>query len=223
MNSSDPRSDAGDGQAGQTGQQQEPAKSLAVSRLKMLALLAAFVGPLLLAAVWLSYVQRHGGDLGSTARGELIAPAFPLEPFSLAEAGSDEPFDQESLQGIWTMLYAPEGACEEVCLDNLYNMRQVRLALGHRMDRVQRVLLQPAADPVPDDILAEHPGLRVLSGDHARILDQVIKAQSEMESISEPVYLVDPFGNLMMRFPNELPPKMMLKDIKHLLRVSRIG
>ena len=44
-----------------------------------------------------------------------------------------------------------------------------------------------------------------------------------MPVMNDAIYLIDPFGNLMMRFSPELSPKSMLKDVKHLLKVSRIG
>ncbi|MNT11768.1 hypothetical protein D3C72_1466670 [compost metagenome] len=37
------------------------------------------------------------------------------------------------------------------------------------------------------------------------------------------LFLVDPLGNLMMRFPQDPDPKKMSGDLKKLLKVSRIG
>ena len=108
-------------------------------------------------------------------------------------------------------------------------MRQVRLALSHRMDRVQRVLLLENAEQVAAELLDEHPGLRVLQGDadqYQQMVEKINLALDQSEGGLQPgdaIYLIDPFANLMMRFPADLPPKKMLKDIKHLLKVSRIG
>jgi len=110
-----------------------------MSRIKLILILGCFLFPLLIATVWLHFVRASGGELGMSARGELIRPAVPLTAFAVAEADGNT-FDEESLQGIWTMLYAPAGECGEVCTQNIYHMRQVRLSLGHRMDRVQRAI-----------------------------------------------------------------------------------
>jgi len=177
---------------------------------------------LILAAIWLFIVKATDGQLGISARGELIRPAVPMTAFKLDEQNGGV-FNEEELQGIWTLIYAPSGECLEVCQTNLYHMRQVRLSLGHRMERVQRVAVLESADQLDPRLVSEHLGLRVLSGDHAAFLGQVEKAQQGMEPLGDAVYLVDPFGNLMMRFAPDLPPKSMLKDIKHLLKVSRIG
>ena len=194
------------------------------SRLQLLAIVSAFAVPLLLAILWLRVVESGGaGDLGVTSRGELIRPAVPLEAFTLLD-GAEESVDLETLRGLWTMLYLPAGECGDICQRNLYYMRQVRLALNQRMTRVQRMVVP--AEPLPAPLVAEHPGLIVASGDaeaRARLVGQVDAAQGGLTPAEDAIFLVDPFGNLMMRFPPDLPPESMLKDIKHLLKVSKIG
>ena len=202
------------------------------SRIKLIGILATFGLPLVLATFWLHHVRVSGGSLGLSARGELIHPAFPLEGVELSENSSSDPgqpFDETALRGTWTMFYAPTGTCSEACEKNIYHMRQVRLALSHRMDRVQRVLLLENAEQVAAELLDEHPGLRVLQGDadqYQQMVEKINLALDQSEGGLQPgdaIYLIDPFANLMMRFPADLPPKKMLKDIKHLLKVSRIG
>lgn len=194
------------------------------SRMKLLLILAIFGVPLLLASIYLQMVRSSGGQLGDTSRGQLIQPAVPLTEFSLTQSG--EPFNLDTVRGIWTMLYVLEGECAESCQLNLYHMRQVRLALNHRMDRVQRaIVLQPGAQ-LPEQLQAEHPGLMSVDGSVEELMAfraQIESAQSTMENLDNAIYLIDPLGNLMLRFPPELEPKSMLKDIKHLLKVSRIG
>lgn len=196
------------------------------SRLLLLAIVASFAVPLLLAILWLRLVQSGAaGDLGDTSRGELIRPAVPLEAFALADADGER-IDPETLRGIWTMLYVPAGECAAVCQRNLYHMRQVRLALNNRMKRVQRIVLVADGTPLDAALVAEHPGLLVADGDaaaRAGLIDQIRAAEAGMAPLEDAIYLVDPLGNLMMRFDPELAPGSMLKDVKHLLKVSKIG
>lgn len=195
-----------------------------ISRMKLLAIFGMFAVPLLLATIWLHMVRSSGGQLGDTSRGQLIAPAVPLTDFSL-DAG-DENFDLDRIRGLWTLVYIPEGECTDACRLNLYHMRQVRLALNHRMDRVQRAVVVSSADQVDEALRAEHLGLIVAGGDPSQreaFTTQVRAAQADMAPLDNAIYLVDPLGNLMMRFPPDLPPKSLLKDLKHLLKVSRIG
>lgn len=212
------------------------------ARKRFLIIIACFGIPLLLAIIWLQVVRMQGGTWGDKSWGELIHPAQPLTEFSLnqfvmknngqtADTAFREPADNfnfESFRGIWSMVYMPEGACEETCQKNFYHMRQVRLALNNRMNRVQRVAVVESPNQLGDELLAQHLGLRVLSGsdtDVAAVRDQIKSAESErdMSELGDAIYIVDPFGNVMMRFPPDLDPGKMLKDLKHLLKVSRIG
>ena len=194
------------------------------SRITLIGILLVFAIPLGLASIWLHMVRSSGGELGDTSRGELIRPAVPLEAFSLSTA--ERAFELDTVQGIWTLMYLPEGECTDTCEKNLYHMRQVRLALNHRMDRVQRAVLMRSEGQLSTRLIAEHPGLLVASGsalELQNLIDQVSQAQADMPVMNDAIYLIDPFGNLMMRFSPELSPKSMLKDVKHLLKVSRIG
>lgn len=197
------------------------------SRIKLISIFAIFAVPLILATIYLQMVRMSGGSIGDTSRGELINPAVPLTEFTLsALQGPDKEFTLDTVRGLWTMLYVPAGNCEEACQRNLYHMRQVRLALNHRMDRVQRAVVVQDATQVPDSILAEHKGLIAATGATVPLGEftaQVAQAQQGMNPMQDAIYLIDPFGNLMLRFPPDLAPESMLKDIKHLLKVSRIG
>ena len=42
-------------------------------------------------------------------------------------------------------------------------------------------------------------------------------------AITNHIYVIDPLGNLMMRFPRDPDPSRMLEDLQRLLKVSRIG
>ncbi len=212
------------------------------ARKRFLIIIACFGIPLLLAIIWLQVVRMQGGTWGDKSWGELIHPAQPLSEFSLnqfvmknnsqdvADAFREpaDDFTLEEFRKIWSMVYLPQGACEETCQKNLYHMRQVRLALNNRMNRVQRVAVLESPAQLDDELLAQHLGLRVLSGSDdkvAALRNQIKSAEGErdMSELSDAIYIVDPFGNVMMRFSPDLDPGKMLKDLKHLLKVSRIG
>ncbi len=198
----------------------------AASRKKLVWIFALFFLPLLLATIWFQIVQTGAISWGSTSRGELISPAVPFTEFALSEEGSDEAFDLDEVRGKWTILYVPGASCDTSCEETLYNIRQARLALNHRMERVQRVLLIDQASNFSDEIKESQIGLRIVRGeDDAKnvFLDQISAAQSAMESKSNLIYLIDPFGNLMMRYTPDQLPKPLFKDLKHLLKASRIG
>ncbi len=196
----------------------------ASGRKKLLLIFGLFAVPLLLATLWFHAVRVSGGSWGNTAKGELITPAVPLEGMALTENG--QPFDIDGLRGKWTILYVPDALqCGEDCGEHLMLIRQLRLALNHRMERVQRVVLldQPS---VPEAMQEAQLGLRVVSGSDAQrkaFLGQLSQPTQGLEPVANPIYIVDPFGNLMMRFGPEQLPDQVHKDLKRLLKASRIG
>lgn len=196
----------------------------ASSRRKLLIIFAMFGVPLLAATIYLQMVRLSGGNVGNTSNGELVSPAVPMEEFSVATLDG-ETFDLDTLRGMWTLMYLPKGECTEVCQKNMYHMRQVRLLLNHRMSRVQRVVVAQTTHQIAEELRKEHPGLHVLSDLDAQavLTQQIDSAVADMPPVDDVIYLFDPMGNLMMRFGPDIPPNKMLKDLKHLLKVSRIG
>lgn len=197
----------------------------AASRKKLIWIFALFFLPLFLATIWFQVVQTGAISWGSTSRGELIAPAVPLTEFNLIEPGSDAAFGLDDVRGKWTILYVPGAACETDCEKTLYDIRQARLALNHRMERVQRVMLTAQPIAFSDEVQQANLGLRVVhdSKTNTLFVDQINAAQNGMESKNNLIYLIDPNGNLMMRYTPDQLPKPLFKDLKHLLKASRIG
>ncbi|NMG75973.1 hypothetical protein GPA25_14485 [Aromatoleum diolicum] len=153
---------------------------------------------------------------GRVNYGELIPPAaLPAQPLT-GVAGQPE-FHRREFYGHWTLLFAGPGACDLVCEQALYLMRQSRLAQGQDMERVARLWL--VADPVDpaSDLLAHHNGLR-LARASAVWLQQLPDAAAGRH-----VYLVDPLGNVMMRFPEKADPRRVIKDLQRLLKYSALG
>ena len=179
-------------------------------------LAAMFFGPL--AVAWVLYFDSGWRPGSTTNHGELVSPAVPLPPAALPTPGGDR-LDADFLHGHWTLLYVGGETCGETCRRALHDSRQARLALGRLMDRVQRVYLYPGAAPDPAFLADEHPELvaAAVGGPEGRALLETLP------STSEGFWLVDPLGNVMMRYPPDADPEGMLKDLKKLLRVSRIG
>ncbi len=193
-------------------------------RKKLILIFALFAVPLLLATLWFHAVRMSGGSWGNTAKGQLITPAVPLDGVALTENG--QAFEIDGFRGKWTILYVPNKlACSELCGEHLYQIRQLRLALNHRMERVQRVVLLDQ-EAVPEAIAEAQVGLRVVSGTNEQreaFLEQLKAPTASFDPVSDAIYLVDPFGNLMMRFSPDQLPDQVHKDLKRLLKASRIG
>lgn len=121
------------------------------------------------------------------------------------------------LKGEWVLLTVDRAACDEPCRLKLTYMRQVRLAQGQDTERIERVwLLTDGGMPDPA-LLAQHPGLRVARAG----ANELVKALPAPASPTDHIYIVDPLGNLMMRFPRDPDPRRILKDLSRLLRHSK--
>jgi hypothetical protein len=168
------------------------------ARLKLLLLFLACAAPFVLGwAAW--YFQWGTGSPGNY--GELIAPR-PL---------SGPPFQE--LRGKWLLVSFDAAACDAYCERKLYFMRQVRTAQGKEQARVERVwIITDAGTPRPE-LVAAIEGTRIGKA----------RPDAFPGNPADHVYVVDPLGNLMMRYPRDPDPSRMLKDLQRLLKYSRIG
>ena len=159
---------------------------------------------------------------GRTNYGELIEPQRPLP--ELALRGLDgEPFDLRSLRGTWVMLTVDHGECPESCRTKLWNMRQIRTATGKDRERVERVLLFIDDEPTTTMVLREFEGTHFLRAKAGQLEPFLALPPGGQASLDDCVWLIDPLGNLMLRWPKAADPSRMKKDLDRLLRASRIG
>ncbi|UCD69123.1 MAG: hypothetical protein JSW48_03250 [Betaproteobacteria bacterium] len=146
--------------------------------------------------------------------GELLEPV-PLAQVSLSRADGGE-FGFSELRGQWAFVSVDDAACDENCLRKLYLMRQIRLTQGKDSDRIDRVWLVHDGKQPASHTLRDYPGMRTILLSPQQSLS-LFPADSGREDY---IYLIDPIGNLMMRFPLEVDPSRLKKDVAKLLRVS---
>jgi len=182
------------------------------------ALLMLFLGPLLLALA-LYYGSDRWRPAGGTNHGILIAPPVVLPQLPPAVGAADQ--DSGDLRGRWTLVYVDTGNCETRCNEALYRGRQTREALGRNMERVERLYVHRGPAP-PAETFVDPDGLRVMTSDEEEARALLAALPAELITGND-LLLVDPLGNLMMRFPLDGDPKGMLTDLKKLLKLSRIG
>lgn len=167
-------------------------------RAKLLGLFLACAAPFVLGwAAW--YFEWGTGSPGNY--GELVEPRLLTGP----------PFTE--MRGKWLLVTFDAAGCDAYCEKKLYYMRQIRTAQGKEQDRIQRVWSLTNGERVRPELLAAFEGTRIVRADPAPFPGNPV----------EHVYLVDPLGNLMMRFPRDPNPSLMLKDLRRLLRYSRVG
>ena len=156
--------------------------------------------------------------------GELIQPVRAISDrvMQAIEGKSVKFFDAH---GKWTMVYFDTSSCPEECMKQLYFMRQIHNSQGKNLDRIQRIFIASDADGFATlkGKLADYPGMHVWSTSQI----ELIKLKQEFGLIdisgSQPernIYLLDPQGNLMMRYMPGVEPAGMRKDLERLLKYS---
>lgn len=166
-------------------------------------------------AAWFAYFVWQ--PQSRTNYGELIEARSLSDPeLRRLDGGS---FRLSQLRGKWVLLLVDSAACSDSCRKKLVYMRQARRALGKDAERIERVwLLEDAAVPDPA-LLHEHEGLMVARPPDKGLLEELAAPRSPARYI----YVIDPLGSLMLRFPDDPDGRRMLKDLARLLRASRIG
>ena len=187
-------------------------RSIRMGRIKLILLFLLFASPVI--ASYLTYYVFPPS--GRTNYGELIEPQRPIGETRFSRNDSGAVFDGAQLRGKWVMLVAYADRDELALKDRLYALRQVRLTTGKDMDRIERVLVLIDTDAPSSELLAQHQGMWVL-----RITRE--QWQSRWAQPEDRILMVDPLGNLMMRFPALADPNKMKKDVAKLLRASRVG
>jgi hypothetical protein len=196
------------------------------ARMSLLLLLVLFAAPVVLA--WLAfYVFPEWRPSATANHGELIEPLRPLPPFQL-ETLAGKSVDESFVRGKWTLVYLMQGACTRPCVDQLFRLRQVRLAQGKNIDRVQRLILwdTTGVSPAKQAELDRHfPGQVLLSleGRQSQALLNAFALDGQDPLQTGRVYLADPLGNLMMSYGAEADPRGMIEDLERLLKYSGLG
>jgi hypothetical protein len=168
--------------------------------------LAPFAGSLLLYYFWKPQSFTNYGEL---------VEAIPLAGVTIP-ARDGKPLRFDDLRGDWIFLMADSGNCDEYCQSKLYVMRQIRLTQGKDQQRIERIWLIPDGVRPPPGIESEYLGTRAILS----ATDDFLGRLPAHDSPRDHIYVIDPFGNLMMRFPRNVDPQRMKKDIDKLMKVS---
>lgn len=172
------------------------------SRLSLILVVVAFALPVVVAKLVL---DNHWYQEGVTNKGELLP-----SPVNLASLDMENPN-----KGVWQIIYMPPADCNSACQQRLYILKQSHTALGKYQDRVAPVvMLSPNADANLAQDMKHEPASAAL---------QSLLKNGE-------IVIVDPLGNLVMRYgvvdskeAQIAQGKDLLADLRKMLKLSRIG
>lgn len=176
-------------------------------RLQLLLLLAVAIGPMLLASAM--YQWRFWVPEARSYHGVLIGDGRTLSDLGV----------QGEVQPLWQILVTAPGACEADCRELVYLARQIQIGLNRETARASHGLA--LAEPLPAEYDAtlkrEYPRL----GRYQLDLQAYERAVEALPGAQ--LWLIDPHGNLVLRYPAGSRGKAILDDLRYLLKISKIG
>jgi hypothetical protein len=182
-------------------------------RWALMALVLACAAPVI-ASYFTYYVIRPEGR---TNYGTLLNPQRPMPEVNVTDlTGQTKPLKRVKDQ--WLLVHAGPSACDAVCEKQLYLQRQLRESLGRDKDRMDWAWIITDDAPLREALKPAAAQATVLRMD-ADVVKQWLPPE-DGRSLSDHLYVVDPLGNLMMRFPPDADPKRMRKDLERLMRAS---
>jgi hypothetical protein len=182
-------------------------------RWKMLLLLLVCAAPVI-ASYFTYYVVRPEGRRNY---GELIDPQRPLPAIEGIDA-QGRVVALPSLKDQWLLISVGDSSCDAACEKRLYLQRQLRETLGREKDRLDWVWLRTGDADLSPGLAQATAAATVLRVDAAALAAWLAPAAGQR--IEDHLYVVDPVGNWMMRFPVDLQPKKVKSDLERLLRAS---
>jgi cytochrome oxidase Cu insertion factor (SCO1/SenC/PrrC family) len=172
----------------------------------MLVGLFAMVLVPLFAAYLLYQSSRSSVPWATTNKGTLMNPIVSVADLGLT--GNDSAVSM-SASGNWWLVTVADGVCDNECQRALHQLRQLHVLLGRDASRVKRALVELGATEADASLLQAYPEMGGFVG--------------PVHVLSAGVYIIDPLGNVVLRYPYADAGKPVLEDLKQLLKVSHIG
>tara|TARA_Y100000748_G_scaffold299498_1_gene296447 strand:+ start:2267 stop:2842 length:576 start_codon:yes stop_codon:yes gene_type:complete len=187
-------------------------------RIKFLLIVFIFTVPFVI-SYYLSKDYHAGGELQTSNYGSFINPIVEL---------SESTFDDYSGENLnvnqhltkWSLIYRMPKNCSQICSDEIYLVRQVNIALGKDMNRLERVIVlnQTIPSSEVDDLVIKYPKAIVVKNNSSTFINEINKITDRYVLL-----LTDPLGNVILGYDEGFEGKKLLKDIKKLLKLSKIG
>lgn len=185
-----------------------------MGRLRMLLVVLVCAAPVL-ASYFTYYVIR---PQGRTNYGQLIDPQRPMPALPLTDL-QGKVVDSASLKAQWLFVAVAGGACDTACERTLYLQRQLRETLGRDRDRMDKVWFVVDDAPVRPEVRQAIGDAQVLRVPREALAAWL--APAEGHALEQHLYVVDPLGHWMMRFPADPDPSKVKRDLGKLMSGSK--
>ncbi|WP_050784401.1 hypothetical protein [Achromobacter piechaudii] len=178
-------------------------------------------------AAFVVYMNPQWWPADSSNYGTLVSPQRPMPAANELKLTTldGKPFDLQSLKGKWLLVAADGAACPESCARKLYITRNTHASQGKNVDRLARVWFITDNEPVPEKVLEAYQGTVMLRVNADQLAYYLLARDSAagQPALQDPIWVIDPLGNLMMQYPAQADGVKVRKDISKLVYNSRIG
>jgi hypothetical protein len=179
---------------------------------------AIFLCPIIIA--WILYLNINHFNFGTNQHGEFIKPARAVITTPLPLPLTGKSLTPDFFMGRYTLVYMSTAVCNADCEEALYLTRQVRYAMGQKIESVQRLYLVEGIPSNPAKLAREQADATIanISGpDGSKFIQQFSLDGKSLPDIGKYIYLVDPRGFYVLRYSISGNPEGLLKDLQHLL------
>lgn len=183
-----------------------PPQARRKGRLQLILVLLVAIGPMILATGM--YKLQFWVPDSRSYHGELIGNGQ-----SRADLGV------QSDETLWQLLVTAPQDCAADCQRLVYVARQIQIGLGQDASRASHALAvaQPLDGDYSTKLTREYPKLQRYPLDVSRYN----KVAPEVETPQ--LWIIDPHGNLVLRYDAKVDGKDLLNDLRQLLKLSNIG
>ena len=186
------------------------------ARLALIGIALMFFVPIFL-SWYLVFFSDYKDNIRTVNNGELISPIINLGKIDMKSFSDNKAYSHDR---AWILAFLIQDECNELCQEKLYQIRQIRLAIGKDKDKLERLVIANA-NLDWGTYKKEYPGQKYIDSSMINFDGIVSAFKSNPELKADSIYLIDPYGNLMMQYKNGTEPTGIIKDIERLIRNAR--
>ncbi|WP_438860413.1 SCO family protein, partial [Achromobacter spanius] len=168
-------------------------------------------------AAFVVYMNPQWWPDESSNYGTLVSPQRPMPAANELKLTTldGKPFDLQSLKGKWLLVAADGAECPESCARKLYITRNTHASQGKNVDRLARVWFITDDAPVPQKVLEAYQGTVMLRVNPDQLAHYLLARDTAagQPGLQDPIWVIDPLGNLMMQYPAQADGVKVRKDI----------
>ena len=185
-------------------------------KLTLIGISLLFFIPIVTAWYLVFYTDFMQGSKG-VEHGTLISPVVSVGPIKAKEIST---MNEVLIDKKWVLIFIQNKVCAKFCKERIYQLRQIRLALGEDRNKVDRVVIFNTENDL-DQIRNSFPGQKFVDSSFMNYQILFEKFKNLYSTKESPIFLIDPYGYLMMQYPKGTEPKGIIKDIERLIKNSK--